>query len=81
MRLAAKAVLLLSLLALAFFGAITVVVLHDYYIATDMPWREGDFRQTMTTSLSGLIFSFVGATVSLVFLKSAAAAADRATEE
>jgi len=60
MRLVAKAILVLSLLAIALFGAMAAVSLHDYYIASDLPWREGDFRSVTTTNIAGLAIGLFG---------------------
>jgi len=60
LRLVAKAALLLSLLAAAFFTAITAINIHDYHFTDDMPFREGDFRAVMSTRITGLACGLFG---------------------
>ena len=69
MKLAARALLLLSLLAAVFFAAMTTINIHDYYFTDEMPWREGDFRAAMSTSITGLAFSLCGLLFYFLYLR------------
>lgn len=44
-------------IAALFFAALIPLNLHDYYVRTDLPWREGDFSQVMTKNTTGLVVS------------------------
>lgn len=69
MKLAARALLLLSLLAALFFAVLTAIVIHDYYFTDEMPWREGDFRASISTSITGLAFSLFGLLFYILYLR------------
>ena len=64
-----KATLILSLIAGFLFAGMAVLNIHDYYYATDIPWREGDFRRVMSNVGVGLGFSVLCLLLSLTYLR------------